>query len=214
MRSVLGFLSLSELFPRPPVPSASRQKFILPWSGSPTESLTASWPSGLSTGSTSLRFLVPSTISPELAPFEVARQLHLGSAPRLSQPLSGFLAGSGFAALFHAATVLGIPPFRVFPSQEIAYPSRGRLTSMQLSTDVLKRAARFLSPPVSPTSTLSRGRLVPHTAMSSLFTRIRALPGHSQIRAAKPSRSASFTCFEAVSLPRVRFNRFGFPRAD
>jgi hypothetical protein len=28
----LGFLALSELFPRSPVPSASRQKFILPWS--------------------------------------------------------------------------------------------------------------------------------------------------------------------------------------
>jgi hypothetical protein len=134
----------------------------------------------------------------------VAGQFHLGSTLRFSQPLSGFLAGSSFAALFHAVTVVGIPPFRVFPSQEIACLSRGRLTSMQLSTDVLERTARFLSPPVSPTSTLSRGCLVPHTAMSFLFTRLHALPGRSGTRAVEPSLSVSFTCFEAMSLPRVR----------
>jgi hypothetical protein len=88
----------------------------------------------------------PSTVSLELAPCEVARQLHLGSALRLSLPLSGFLAGSSFAALFRAATVPGIPPFRVFPSQEIAYPSRGNLASLQLSTAVQERTARGLLP--------------------------------------------------------------------
>jgi len=57
-------------------------------------------------------------------------------------PLSGFAASQSFAAVFHAATVPGIPPFRVFPSQEIAYPSRGSLAPLQLSTGVLGRTAR------------------------------------------------------------------------
>jgi hypothetical protein len=59
---------LSELFPGSPVPSASRQKFILPWSGSLAEFLATSWLSGLSVGPTSLRFLVPSTASSGRAP--------------------------------------------------------------------------------------------------------------------------------------------------
>jgi hypothetical protein len=45
-----------------------------------------------------------------------------GSAHRFSQPLSGFLAHLGFTALFRAATVPGIPPFRAFPSQESRTP--------------------------------------------------------------------------------------------
>jgi hypothetical protein len=86
----------------------------------------------------------------ELAPFEVGRHFHLGSTLRFFQPLSGFLADSSFAALFHAATVIGIPPFRVFPSQEIACPSRDRLAPLQLSTDVPERTTRFLSPVLFP----------------------------------------------------------------
>jgi len=91
-----------------------------------------------------LRFVFPSTASLGLAPCEAARHSRLGSALRLSQPLSGFLASSSFAALFHAATVPGIPPFRVFPSPEIACPSRGSLAPLQLSTDVQRRTTRFL----------------------------------------------------------------------
>jgi hypothetical protein len=91
-------------------------------------------------------------------------------------PLSGFLACSSSATVFHAATVPGIPPFRVFPSLEIAYPSRGSLASLQLSTDVLKRTTLDLLPLVSPTSTLSRSCLVPPTAMGFLFTRLTCFP--------------------------------------
>ena len=36
--------------------------------------------------------------------------LHRGSALRLSQPLSGFLARLDFAALFHAAAIRGVHP--------------------------------------------------------------------------------------------------------
>jgi hypothetical protein len=46
--------------------------------------------------------------------------------------------------LFRAVTVPGIPPFRAFPSQEIASLSRGSLAPLQLSTGVLGRTARAL----------------------------------------------------------------------
>jgi hypothetical protein len=49
-------------------------------------------------------------------------QAHFGSALRLSQPLSGFLAHPDSTALLRAAAVPGIPPFRVFPSQESRTP--------------------------------------------------------------------------------------------
>jgi hypothetical protein len=110
------------LFPRTPVPSASRQKFILPWSKSLPEFLTTSWPPSLSVGPTSLRFLVPPTTSLGLAPFEVARRFHLGSARRLSQPLSGFLARPSFVALFRATAVPGILPSEVSPHRRSLAP--------------------------------------------------------------------------------------------
>lgn len=41
-------------------------------------------------------------------------------------------------------TVLGIPPFRVFPSQKIAYASRRSLASLRLSSGVPRRTTRVL----------------------------------------------------------------------
>jgi len=56
-----------------------------------------------------------------------AVRARLGSTLGFSQPLSGFLAVPSFAALFRAATSSWDPPFRAFPSQRSAHPSRGRL---------------------------------------------------------------------------------------
>jgi hypothetical protein len=50
------------------------------------------------------------TASLRSAPYEAGCHAYLGSALRLSQPLSGFLADPSFAALFRAATVRGILP--------------------------------------------------------------------------------------------------------
>jgi hypothetical protein len=91
-----------------------------------------------------LRFPVPLTTSPGLAPCEAARHFRPGSALRLSQPLSGFLAGPSFVALSRATTVCGIPPFRGFPSPEIACPSRGSMAPLQSSTSVQRRTTRDL----------------------------------------------------------------------
>jgi len=147
-----------------------------------------------------------------LAPCEAARHSRLGSALRLSQPLSGFLAGPSFVALFRATTVPGIPPFRGFPSQEIARPSRGSLAPLQLSTHVRGRVSFDRSPAVSSTPTRSRGCLVPPTAMSSLLARRSGPPGHSRSRATESARSVSFTCFEASIPPASPFTvGSGFP---
>jgi hypothetical protein len=74
-------------------------------------------------------------------------------------------------------------------------------------------------------------RSIPFTACFPdfhAFTRLHGspygyeLPFHALTRASRSlsdscretARSASFTCFEAVSLLRVRFNRVGFPLTD
>jgi len=67
---------------------------------------------------------------------------HLGSAHRLSQPLSGFLAGPSFVALFRATTVPGILPSEHFPHKDRGPLSRP-LAPLQLSTSVLKCAGAW-----------------------------------------------------------------------
>jgi hypothetical protein len=67
----------------------------------------------------------------------------LGSALRLSQPLSGFLAHPSFVALFRATTVPGIPPSEFFPSQR----SRTPLEAAGSLAVIHRRAvARWTSP--------------------------------------------------------------------
>jgi len=134
---------------------------------------------------------------------EAVRQSRFGSAPRLSQPLSGFLANSSFAALFRAAAVPGIS-LQSFPLVEIAYPSRGSLASLQSSTGVQKRMPRLLIAPGFTDDRDERVRLDPPTTMSSLSSDRSPAPGCPGCRATGSSRPASFTYFEA-SLPlRVR----------
>jgi hypothetical protein len=57
------------------------------------------------------------------------------------------------------------------PLAEIAHPSRGHIAPLWLSTDVPDVASRVLSPPVSPTPTLSRSCLVPSDNYGLPFTR-------------------------------------------
>jgi len=139
-------------------------------------------------------------------------RLHIGSALRLSRPLSGFLADPSFVALFRATTVPGILPSELFPHEDRA-PLSGPLAPLQLSTDVPGRAERRRSPPVSPTSTLSRGCLDPPTTMDSLSVHRGALPGRPELRPTEPPCSASFTYFEAFFPSRDRTSSLGSPRS-
>jgi hypothetical protein len=95
------------------------------------------------------RFLVPRAVSLELAPSGAGRQSRPGSAHRFSQPLSGFLARPSFAALSHAATVLGSPPSEPSPRRNRA-PLSGPPAPLRSSTSVRRRTRRALSPLVSP----------------------------------------------------------------
>jgi hypothetical protein len=82
-----------------------------------------------------------------------------GSAPRRSQPLSGFLAGTS-SGPSRAPAVHGIFPFRAFPSRRSRAPLEARLLPCSQSPTLVERDARALSPPVSPTPGplhLSRG---------------------------------------------------------
>jgi hypothetical protein len=96
--------------PRSPSPDGEIG-FTRPWSRSPPES---SRPPGgpvvahrirLPRGSAPLRRRPPD--EPRHAAIRPSR---CGSARRFSQPLSGFLAGPGFAALSHAAAARGVLP--------------------------------------------------------------------------------------------------------
>jgi len=85
----------------------------------------------------------------------------LGSALGFSQPLSGFLAVTSFAALFRAATVP-----EILPSELSLRRDRAPLSRPPCSLAVIHQRAEMyrlsaLSPPVSPTSTLSRSCLTP-----------------------------------------------------
>jgi len=107
-----------------------------------------------------------------------------GSALGLSQPLSGFLAGSSSTALFHAAAVPGLlPPSEPSPRRD-RDPSRGRLLPGRYPPTCWKRASRDRSPPVSATHTPKRARRLPPTTMASLSASRSPLPGPPGSRAA------------------------------
>jgi hypothetical protein len=138
---------------------------------------------------------------------------HPGSAPRLSQPLSGLLASSSSTALFRAATVPGLPSFRSEPS-----PRKRSRTPLgaAYSPAVIHRRAETRPPGfryttvVSPTPTLTRSRLDPPRTRVP-FQRANSPPGRPGSRAAEPPRSASFTCFEVFVPPA---SPFAPPRAS
>jgi hypothetical protein len=72
------------------------------------------------------------------APCGAECHLHPGSALRLSQPLSGFIASSSHAALFRAATVRGVFPSEGSPRRNRAPLSRP-LAPLRSSTGVRRR---------------------------------------------------------------------------
>lgn len=143
MHAVLWSLALSKVFQRLPVTFTVKRKLIPLWSQLLSASVTSFRLPNLSAGSCSQRFLAPLSVSPELAPCEAGYHSRSGSALRLSQPLSGFLADSGFAALFRAATNRGVLSFRAFPSQK----SRTSLEAAGSLAVIDQRAATHPSEP-------------------------------------------------------------------
>jgi len=121
------------------------------------------------------------------------------------RPLNGFPASPKFAALFQAAPFLGFLPSGSSPHRRSLTPLDAAW--LPCGYPPVCRGARLesLSPPVSPTPTLSRSCLVPPSAMSSLSARRSTLPGCSGSRAVEPPRSTSITRFEASIPPASPF---------
>jgi hypothetical protein len=140
------------------------------------EFLTTSRPSDPSAGSAFRGVPSPSTTSLGLAPYGARYQSRPGSALRLSQPPSGFLADPSFAALFHAATVPGVLPSESSPHRNRAPLSRPLLLPCG-------HPPACWTPPHGPCHRrfrrLPRFHAVawfPTTTMGSLFTRRSTLP--------------------------------------
>lgn len=108
------------------------------------------------------------------------------------------------------------PPFRDLPSEVSPPAERAPLSGLpaplRSSTRVPRRTARRLSPPVSPTPTLSCSCLASPGRYGSPFE----VPKHPSRspwpRVAKPSLSARFTRFGAFLPARVRSHRPELPR--
>jgi len=133
-------------------------------------------------------------------------------SPRGEPPLSGFLADSSFAALFHAATVPGVLPPEVSPHGNRAPLSRPLLLPCGYPPTCWNVASWTLSPPVSPTPTLLAQLPGSPDDYGLPFHAPRCASRSPWIQAAEPLRSASFTRFEALILPRVRSRRPELPR--
>jgi hypothetical protein len=157
-----------EHLPREPVPFDLAAKVHPPRACSLSELLTASRPSDPTVGLAPLRFLHPSTTSRERAPCGAGRH----PAP---VPLSGFLNLSAVSRQARASRpclvpqpFLGFLPSRVFPSQRSRTPleAAGSLVVIHAHPGARLPGPFTTGFPRQPT--LTRDRLDPPGAMSSL----------------------------------------------
>jgi len=193
------------LFPQPPVPKALRPWFILPCSLALTESLSSPpsrQPVGRHSTSSSSR-------SPQRRqsrqPFRGASCSRLTPVPLTGFPnLSADSADVFFAALFRAATVPGISLQRV-PLARSAHPSRGHCSLAVIHPPAELHRRRLITDPFTDTHALWRSSLDPGPTMSFLSTNPEGPTSESLwAQAANSPLSASFTCYEAFFLSRVR----------
>jgi hypothetical protein len=135
----------------------------------------------------------------------------LGSAPRLSQPLSGLrqLKLRGFVS---CRNQFGCSPFRAFPSQRSWSSSEATsylAVVLLRSSDVI---ARGLPADVSPTP--ASPRLPGSSSTRDALSAEQVQPSRSpQPQATRVSPPASLLCFVALFPPRVRSRRPKLPSA-
>jgi hypothetical protein len=126
------------------IPSSDSRR---PLPGGP--SVTQAEPSW-SVGSGVPRFLVPVTTSPGRAPCAVDRQIHCGSAPRVSHPLGGFLAYPGFAAFGPTSPWSPTCRCRSGPSPSRFHPQESRVPSGTAGSLVVRVGAALSADPSCP----------------------------------------------------------------
>jgi hypothetical protein len=139
------------------------------------------------------------------APCEESGQAPLGSTLRFSQPLSGFLASLKVRGPISCRSHSWDPALQSLPLAVSAHPSRGRLLPCSYPLTCKNELPETLSPPVSPTPTLSRGCLVPPATMSALSTNqsacfLVALGLTQRSRSVPPASPASKLCSPCESV--------------
>jgi len=161
-----------------------------------------------------MRVSAPSNDTTRASPImRRAVRSRLGSALGLSQPLSGFLAGSSSTALFRAAAVPGLlSPSERSPRLSRA-PLSGPLAPLPFSTRVHGRTTRGSSARFPPTPTRERAVAGLPRRLGPPFPRAEArFPDDPVLERWGPPPTASFVDFEALFLRRVRSFRLGLPR--
>jgi hypothetical protein len=127
-----------------------------------------------------------------------------GSALRFSQPLSGFLACPGCAALFHAAAARGVLPSERCSSLGIACASRRRLLPCSSTRSYLRRMHATASPGFHRLPRSWRGGLDPHRSSDTVSTaRLPTLSREGLPRLSRhPGPRAPDTSFRPLRLLR------------
>jgi hypothetical protein len=155
--------------------------------GPPSESLTTFQPSDLSAGAAFHEVSAPFNGILDRAPYGTGTtRANPGSALRFSQPLSGFLARSSSTALFHAATVPGLLPFRAFPPQGSVVPSRVPLAPAVIHQPAERTPLGLIATGFPDSRALDALAVFPPATMDSLSTSSRPLSGRPGPRADKP----------------------------
>lgn len=144
-----------------------------------------------------------------------------GSAPRLSQPLSGFLAGSG-SRPSRIAAVPGLYPSRAFPSRRSRAPleaASSPAVSHRPSPSAMRApfTAGFPHSRVAPPLARSRSAVAwfprrlwapfPRGSCTTFRPFASALPGRPGPTHRDRSSPVSSTCFEALIPPSSPFAR-------
>jgi hypothetical protein len=167
-------------------------------------------------GSPSLRVSVPFSDTSSNEPVWNTESCHplRRSAPRFSQPHSGFRNARTPWPCFMPQPLVGLPPFRAFPSQESRTPL-GAASHLGYPPACKSAPSEVLSLPVSPdahafgaVAEIPRQlwRPIPPAAEATNF------PFHLDLSGRNPLRSANFTRFAALFLLRVRSYPTELPR--
>jgi hypothetical protein len=133
-----------------------------------------------------------------------------GSAPRLSQPLSGFRKLEFHGLVSCRSQFLGCHSFRAFPSQRSCAPLEATDSLAVIHHPADHATRRTVRPPFPRRPRRWRRCLVPRRTMAPLSTRRSALPGRPEPHTLR-SPSGRFTHLGALLPLRIRSRRTRLP---
>jgi len=139
-------------------------RFILPWSQSLPEFLTASRPSDRGVGPTPLSFLVPPTVSPWPAPSEAGCPIPPRFRSQVFSTSQRFPSQPELRGLVSCRNRSWDSSLQSFPLARIAYPSRGRLLPCRHPPAWWSATPGIYPTGFADSRALTRSRLVPPVA--------------------------------------------------